>query len=390
MANRVLFIVLDSVGAGHAPDAAAYGDEGSNTLGNVAAAVGGLKIPHLARLGLGKVVAIEGATTQPMVGAYGAMVPQSVGKDTTNGHMEFVGVTLRTPLPTYPDGFPPEIIDAFEQKIGRKTLGNRPASGTKIIEELGDEHVTTGYPIVYTSGDSVFQIAAHEDVIPLNLLYEYCDIARQLLTGPHAVGRVIARPFVGTTGAYTRTPHRKDYSRDFGTTMLEALTDADIAVIGIGKIADIYAHRGITQSIHTDNNTDGVEKILNAMKETQGPALLFANLVDFDMLYGHRNDPVGFAHAIEAFDERLPDIMATLNDDDLLLISADHGCDPTTPSTDHSRESVPILAYAKSMTGTTDLGIRDTYADVGATIAQYFQVPWSQGTEFLSRLEVKR
>ncbi len=388
MANRVLFIVLDSVGLGHAPDAADYGDQGSNTLGNVAMVVGGLKIPHLANLGLGRVVAIKGATTQPVVGAYGAMTPQSAGKDTTNGHMEFVGVTLRTLLPTYPDGFPPEIIDTFEQKIGRKTLGNRPASGTKIIEELGDEHVATGYPIIYTSGDSVFQIAAHEEVIPLNLLYEYCEIARHLLTGPHAVGRVIARPFVGTSGAYTRTSHRRDYSRDFGRTMLEVLTDADIPVIGIGKIADIYAQRGITRSVHTDNNADGMEKILTAMKETQGPALLFANLVDFDMLYGHRNDPVGFARAIEAFDKRLPDIIDTLDGNDLLLISADHGCDPTTSGTDHSRESVPILAYAKSMRGPTDLGIRDTYADVGATIAEYFQVSWSQGKEFLSQLEV--
>ncbi len=389
MAKRVIMIVLDSVGVGQAPDAAMYGDVGANTLGNIARVTGGLKIPNLAKLGLGRIDDLEGVPIDNVVGGYGRMVPQSAGKDTTNGHYEYVGVTLREPLPTYPQGFPKDLMDSFENAIGRKTLGNFPASGTEIIKQLGDEHVKTGFPIVYTSGDSVFQIAAHEEVIPLSDLYHYCEMARELLVGPHAVGRVIARPFIGESGNYQRTSNRKDYSRDFGKTMLDALVEQQVRVVGIGKIADIYGHKGISDSIHTDNNDDGVTKILQAMKEYEGPALLFANLVDFDMLYGHRNDPSGFAKAIEAFDLRLPEILSQMQPEDLLLLSADHGCDPTTPSTDHSRESVPLIAYHSSLVTSCDLGVRATYADLGASIAAYFDVPWPVGDEFVTQLGVK-
>ncbi|MCY0877051.1 MAG: phosphopentomutase [Firmicutes bacterium] len=387
--RRVILIVLDSVGVGQAPDAAAYGDEGANTLGHTAAAAGGLHVPNLARLGLGRITNILGVTEQEpaqVAGAYGYMVPQSAGKDTTNGHLEFVGVTLREPLPTYPNGFPAEIMRPFEAAIGRSTLGNRPASGTVILQELGEQHVQTGQPIVYTSADSVFQIAAHEKVIPVDELYRMCEIARGLLSGPHAVGRVIARPFVGVPGAYTRTANRRDYSRDFGPTLLTALSDSGVSVIGIGKIEDIYAGQGITQGVHTANNADGVVQTIKVMKAQVGPALIFTNLVDFDSLYGHRNDPIGFAKAIEAFDQSFPDILNALQEDDLLLITADHGCDPTTPSTDHSREGVPLLAYGKWMRSLTAIGRRDTYADLGATIARHLGIEWREGEDFYAQL----
>lgn len=389
LSRRILLIVLDSVGVGQAPDAAKYGDAHANTIGNTAKAVGGLRIPHLAALGLGRVTAIEGMSLHAEIhGAYGYMIPQSAGKDTTNGHYEFVGVTLTEPLPTYPQGFPPDIMTPFEQTIGRKTLGNKPASGTQIIAELGDEHVRTGSPIVYTSADSVFQVAAHEEVIPLEELYRICEHARQLLTGRHDVGRVIARPFIGTPGHYVRTSNRRDYSRDFGDTLLNKLVDKQIPVIGIGKIEDIYGGHGITTGIHTISNDDGITKTIAAMDYTHGSALIFTNLVDFDMLYGHRNDPVGFAHAIEAFDERLPEIISHMSDEDLLMITADHGCDPTTPSTDHSREGVPLLVYNKRMTTAIALGCRDTFADLGATMAEYLHVDWPFGSSFYPQIEV--
>ncbi|MCI0184104.1 MAG: phosphopentomutase [Acidibacillus sp.] len=384
--GRVILIVLDSVGIGHAPDAAAYGDVGSNTIGHVAKVLGGLHVPHLASLGLGKITEIEGVSTTDVHGAYGMMAPQSAGKDTTNGHMEFVGVTLREPLPTYPNGFPKEIMEPFEHRIGRKTLGNYPSSGTVILDELGEEHLNTGFPIVYTSGDSVFQLAAHEDVISVSQLYEMCAVARSLLVGEHAVGRVIARPFTGTVGHFARTANRRDFSRDFGPTLLTHLTDQQIPVIGIGKIEDIYGGQGITRGIHTQGNDDGINQTLTAMEEIEGPAFIFTNLVDFDMLYGHRNDPLGFGRAIEAFDRRLPELLQRLQPDDILLISADHGCDPTTPSTDHSRECVPIIGYYPGMMTSENMGTRSTYADIGATIADFFNVEWSIGTSFYEHL----
>ena len=386
MNKRVIVIVLDSVGIGPAPDAAEYGDDGANTLSNVARAMGGLHIPHLASLGVGRICPIEGVPPDAVQGGYGLMVPQSAGKDTTNGHMEFVGVTLREPLPTYPHGFPREVMEPFERAIGRKTIGNRPASGTEIIEELGERHRETGWPIVYTSADSVFQIAAHEEVIAVSELYAMCEAARAILTGPHAVGRVIARPFTGTQGHFARTAHRRDYSRDFGPTLLTTLTERGIHVTGIGKIQDIYGGRGISQGIHTANNEEGVTETVRAIQHVSGPALIFTNLVDFDMLYGHRNDPSGFGRAIEAFDRRLPEVIASLQDGDLLLITADHGCDPTTPSTDHSRECVPILCYHPRLQGAVNLGERSTFADLGATVAEYFDVPWSMGDSFYGML----
>ena len=372
--SRVVFIVLDSVGIGAMYDAEAYGDVGSNTIGNIAKAVGGLSIPNLERLGLGKIAPLQGVSAEvAAIGNYGKMAELSAGKDTTNGHWEMMGIKLDKPLPTYPDGFPPEIMDEFERRIGRKTLGNKPASGTEIIKELGDEHVRTGYPIVYTSADSVFQIAAHEEVIPLEELYNMCKIARELLVGEHAVGRVIARPFIGSNGNYTRTANRHDYSRDFGRTVLNEMDEQGLTVMGIGKIYDIYGGSGVNGKVGTKNNMDGVDKTLEQMKQVE-KGLIFTNLVDFDALYGHRNDPEGFAKAIVDFDQRLPEILDALREDDLLILTADHGCDPTHPGTDHTREYVPLLVYGKNAKQGVDLGTRKTFADLGATIADNFGV----------------
>jgi phosphopentomutase len=384
--RRVILIVLDSVGIGEAKDAASYGDTGANTLANIAKAVGGLTIPHLSQLGLGRIHPILGSSTENVVGCYGKMEEQSVGKDTTNGHWEMVGVRLERPLPTYPNGFPRELMDEFERRIGRKTLGNKPASGTEIIKELGDEHVRTGYPIVYTSADSVFQVAAHEEVIPLQELYHICEVARSLLVGEHGVGRVIARPFIDSQGQYVRTSNRRDYSLNFGRTVLNELADAGYPVIGIGKIEDIYGGSGITEGRHTNGNMDGVDQTLKYMSHVE-QGLIFTNLVDFDMLYGHRNDPQGFAKAIEAFDQRLPELEGAMREDDLLIITADHGCDPTTPGTDHSREDVPLLVYGKRAKRGVDLGTRKTFADIGATLADIFDVPKPRiGTSFYNSI----
>jgi phosphopentomutase len=320
-------------------------------------------------------------------GAYGRLTELSAGKDTTTGHWELMGVPLSRPFPTYPDGFPEEIIHEFERRIGRKTLGNYPASGTVIIQQLGEEHLRTGRPIVYTSGDSVFQVAAHEEVIPVPELYRMCEIARELLTGEHAVGRVIARPFVGEPGHFTRTERRKDLSlvppRE---TLLDVLKAAGQEAMGVGKIEDIFAHRGLTRSNHTLNNMAGVDAILGFMR-THAPGLIFANLVDFDMLYGHRNNPRGFADALEAFDERLPEIRGALQAGDVLMITADHGNDPTTASTDHSRERVPILVTGQAVRRNVNLGTRNSFADVAATIAELLGVRWQgAGASFAAAL----
>lgn len=386
--RRVCLIVLDSVGCGDAPDAADYGDQGSNTLGNTARAVGGLRLPHLGRLGLGNLTDIQGVPATPAaLGAYGRLTQASAGKDTTSGHWELAGVPLYRPFPTYPHGFPADLIAEFERRIGRRTLGNYPASGTAIIQELGEQHMRTGWPIVYTSADSVFQVAAHEKVIPVEELYRICEIARALLTGEHSVGRVIARPFEGEPGHFVRTERRKDFSlapdRD---TILDVLKAAGQPVVGIGKIEDIFANRGLTHSCHTTNNPDGVAAILRYLAEVQ-TGLIFANLIDFDMLYGHRNDPHGYAAALEAFDRQLPDLLASLRAGDLLMITADHGNDPTTPSTDHSRERVPILAVGPSVRPGTNLGTRASFADVAATIAAWLGVAWSgPGESFAAAL----
>lgn len=383
--KRIAIIVLDSVGVGELPDAHLYGDEGSNTLGNTAKAVGGLKMPYAQALGLGNIIPIEGVPQTTLAqGAWGKMAERSAGKDTTTGHWEIAGLILDSPFPTYPNGFPPEIIEEFERRIGRKTLANYPASGTTIIEELGEEHVKTGFPIVYTSADSVFQIAAHEEVVPLETLYEWCTIAREILQGEHAVGRVIARPFVGKVGSFKRTPNRHDYSLPpFQPTVLNALVEAGIAVHGVGKINDIFAGQGISTTTPTKNNMEGVDAVIRLLQEKQENCLIFANLVDFDMLWGHRNDPVNYAKGLEEFDARLPEILGALQDGDFVLITADHGCDPTTPSTDHSREYVPLLVAGPSIKS-ENLGTRKTFADVAKTVSDYFEVNYETvGESFL-------
>jgi phosphopentomutase len=378
-------IVLDSVGIGELPDAPAFGDRGSNTLGNIAQAVGGLELPHLEALGLGNIAPLAGVAPQgePRA-AYGKMAEVSAGKDTTTGHWELMGVQLMRSFPVYPDGFPREVLDAFEAAVGRKTLGNYPASGTVILDELGVEHVRTGKPIVYTSADSVFQIAAHEEVLPLDALYHMCRIAREMLRGEHEVGRVIARPFVGTPGQWMRTPNRRDFSvTPPQATVLDALKTAGMMVYAVGKIEDIFAVQGITDAVHTRDNRDGVDQTLHAMRTRPERGMIFTNLVDFDAKFGHRNDPQGYAQALVQFDARVPELLDTLADDDLLVITADHGNDPTTPSTDHSREYVPILLTGAAVRRGATIGVRETFADLAATIADIFGVqPPPNGKRF--------
>lgn len=386
--ERVTLIVLDSVGCGDAPDAAAYGDDGANTLGNLSRAVGGLHLPNLGRLGLGNLTSMVGV--QPTVsaaGAFGRLTSCSVGKDTTTGHWELAGLILDQPFPTYPTGFPAALIADYEARIDRRTLGNCPASGTEIIKELGEEHMRSGRPIVYTSADSVFQIAAHEEVIPLDELYGLCEVARDLLTDEHAVGRVIARPFVGQPGSFRRTERRKDFSLEPpADTILDVVKAAGLEVAGVGKIEDIFAHRGLTQSNHTGNNMAGVDVVLEFLDGAE-PGLIFANLVDFDALYGHRNDPQGYAGALEAFDRRLPEIMQALRDHDVLMITADHGTDPTLASTDHSRERVPFLSCGRTVRRNVNLGTRTSFADAAATIAALLGVLWrGPGDSFASAM----
>ncbi|WP_148854676.1 phosphopentomutase [Neomoorella thermoacetica] len=384
--DRVIIIVLDSVGVGALPDAAQYEDEGSNTLAHIAATVD-LRLPNLTRLGVGNITPLWGI---PPVGtpaaAWGKMASQTAGKDTTSGHWELAGLILERPFPLYPHGFPPEIIEPFEKAIGRRVLGNKPASGTVIIEELGAEHMRTGNPIVYTSADSVFQIAAHEEVIPVEELYRYCKIARRLLTEEHAVGRVIARPFVGEPGHFIRTDRRQDFSLEPPRpTLLDAVIAAGLEVMAVGKIKDIFAGRGISRWIHTHDNMDGVDQTRNFMREGER-GLIFTNLVDFDMRYGHRNDVAGYAAALEAFDRRLPELLDALETSDALILTADHGCDPTTPSTDHSREYVPLLIYGKRIRP-LNIGVRPTFADLGATVADLLGVPYDlPGKSFASML----
>lgn len=388
--KRVNLIILDSVGCGDAPDAAAFGDAGSNTLSNTARAVGGLKLPHLANLGLGNLTDIQGVPpTDQARGAYGRLTEVSAGKDTTTGHWELAGVPLPHPFPTYPDGFPPEIMAEFASQTGRGWLGNYPASGTEIIKELGAEHMESGKLIVYTSADSVFQIAAHEEIVPLEELYRYCQIARDILHGDQAVGRVIARPFIGQPGHFSRTEHRRDFSLEPpGQTILDVLKAAGKEVMAVGKIEDIFAYRGMTQSNHTGNNMAGVEAIIQFC-QTDHDGLIFANLVDFDALYGHRNNPQGYAAALEAFDQRLPEIEAAMQDSDVTIITADHGNDPTVASTDHTRERVPILIFGQAIKPNFNLGTRSSFADLSATIADLLAVPWTgAGDSFASEIRI--
>ena len=383
--RRIILIVLDSVGVGALPDAAEYGDEGSNTLANTARAVGGLHLPHLGALGLGNIIPVDGVPpAHHPEGAYGRMAEQSRGKDTTVGHWELAGLISPRPLPTYPNGFPEDLVREFERRIGRRVLGNYPASGTVIIEQLGEEHMRTGGPILSPSADSVFQVAAHEEVIPLPELYRICEIARELLQGEHAVGRVIARPFVGEPGGFIRTANRRDWSLPPpAETILDRLSASGRSVLAVGKIEDIFASRGITEAKHTQDNMDGVDKTLLFMSICKA-GLIFTNLVDFDMRWGHRNDPQGYARGLEAFDARLPELREAMRPGDLLILTADHGCDPTTPSTDHSREYVPLLVCGPRVRPGVALGTRATFADVAATIAEALGVgPWPVGRSFL-------
>src|SRR6516165_4610939 len=384
--ERVIWVVLDSVGIGPLPDAAEYGDVGRNTLGHIAESRR-LNIPNLARLGVGNITPLAHlAPAAEPLGAFGKGATRSPGKDTTTGHWEMAGVWLEQAFPVYQQGFPPEVMNAFEAQIGRKTIGNKPASGTEIIKELGEEHVRTGKPIVYTSGDSVFQIAAHEDVIPIAELYRMCEIARKLLDGKHRVGRVIARPFTGTPGNFARTPRRHDYAVDPPKPMLlDVLEERNVPVFGIGKIHDIYNGRGVNDYVTTKSNADGMEKLTAAARERKH-GLIFCNLVDFDMLFGHRKDVEGFARSLEEFDLSLAAYLSLLGDRDLLIITADHGCDPDPrwETTDHSREYVPILAYSPARTEGVSLGTRDTLADLGQTVAENFGASIPHGRSFLA------
>ncbi len=386
--TKINVIVLDSVGIGELPDAAAFGDVGAHTLGSIAERVPSVKLPNLLKLGLGNIADIPNL---PPAGApqacWGKMQEVSAGKDTMTGHWELMGLRVTIPFQTYPNGFPMELIQAFERETGRDVIGNKPASGTDILDELGEEQMRTGAWIVYTSADSVFQLAAHEDVIPLEELYDGCRIARRLTQGEFAVGRVIARPYVGKPGAFERTPNRHDYAvKPPAPTVMNRLKDAGLDVVAVGKINDIFSGEGVTEALPTKSNADGVKQTIAAMKR-QFRGLLFTNLVDFDSLYGHRRDPEGYARALEQFDEALPELMAAFTDKDLLIITADHGNDPTFSGTDHTREYVPILVWSPAFAGTNSLGVRSTFADLAATIADNFGVaPTELGTSFLKEL----
>ena len=387
-ARLVALVVLDSVGIGEAPDAADFGDEGSATLPHIAEAVGGISLPNLGALGLGNITTIAGVPPiESPRGAFGSMIESSPGKDTTTGHWEIAGIILDRPFPTYPEGFPPNVIAAFEKEIGRSTLGNVAASGTVIIEQLGAEHMRTGRPIVYTSADSVFQIAAHVDVIPLEDLYEMCRTARELMRGPHEVGRVIARPFEGEPGAFQRTPDRHDFSvLPPDDTLLDVVSGAGLEVRGVGKISDIFGGRGVTSSRPTRSNQHGIDVLVEETGSASG-GLVFANLVDFDQSFGHRNDPQGYAGALQECDARLPEIVDALGPDDVLLVTADHGNDPTTSSTDHSREIVPLLVAGEGVRSGVDLGRRPTFSDCGASVAELLGLDWrGPGTSFAAEV----
>ncbi|MDQ1473596.1 MAG: phosphopentomutase [Bryobacterales bacterium] len=386
MFRRVIWIVLDSVGVGEMPDAAAYGDSGSDTLGNIAR-LRGLQLPNLCALGLGNLKPIPQLpkATAPE-GSYGRCTLASPGKDTTTGHWEMVGIHLEKPFPLFPNGFPPEVMREFEDRIGRSTLGNKAASGTEIIKELGEEHMNSGSPIVYTSADSVFQIAAHEEVIPLWELYRMCEIAREILRGPYEVGRVIARPFEGELGEFKRTPNRHDYAVPPPRGMLlDRLEEKKVEVFSVGKIFDVFLGRGITDHVLTKSNADGMQKTLEATEEFNG-GLVYVNLVDFDQQYGHRNDVEGYGAALEEFDRWLPSFRAAMRPDDLAILTADHGCDPTTASTDHSREYTPLVVFGSQVKAGADLGLRATLSDIGQTVAENFGTSIGRGNSFLQTI----
>ena len=386
--KRAIWIVLDSVGMGAMPDAMQYGDQDVNTIAHTYTFANGLALDNLLKYGLGN---IEGMKALPKVqtpqGNFARLGELSKGKDTTTGHWEMVGVLTEVPFPTYPNGFPAEVMEAFEEAIGTKTLGNCTASGTAIIEELGEEHVKTGYPIVYTSADSVFQIAAHERVVPLEKLYEMCEKARRILTGQHEVARVIARPFTGEAGQFTRTSNRRDYAISPPTpNLLTYCAQANVPVIAVGKIEDIFNKQGVTVAIHTKDNEDGIKTTLDCM-EKYPEGLIFTNLVDFDMKWGHRRNAELYGKGLEAFDAALPKIIASMKEEDILIITADHGCDPTAPGTDHTREYVPLLVIGKPLKEGIDMGTRASFADIGQTVCEYFGLPSLKiGESFLAKV----
>ena len=382
--KRAILVVLDGVGVGANPDAHAYGDDGASSLEHCAQALGGLTLPNLGSIGLGNITPIKGTPpTDHARGAFGRMAEAAAGKDSITGHWEMTGIVLQKPLPTYPHGFPLEVVEPFEKAIGRKVIGNKAASGTEIIKELGEEHMRTGRPILYTSADSVFQIAAHQAVIPLPELYHMCEIARHMLTGEHAVGRVIARPFIGTPGNFKRTEHRRDFSlQPLGTTLLDLLKDSGKDVIGLGKIEDLFAGQGLTQSDHTETNSDSMKATLRWLEQDFN-GLLFVNLVEFDMLWGHRRDSQGYAQALRDVDMWFAQVQEVMQAGDAIFFTADHGVDPTFRGTDHTREHVPLLAYGAPVRAGVNLGTRSTYADLGQTLAQAFSVgQLAAGTSF--------
>lgn len=383
--NRVVLVVLDSVGIGEMPDAASYGDAGADTLGHTLSSRE-VQVPNLRAMGLANIRPLAVSPVERPTGAFGRAATESRGKDTTTGHWEMGGIITSDPFPTYADGFPPRVIEPFERAIGLSVLGNKPASGTEIIKELGEEHVRTGRPIVYTSADSVFQIAAHEQVVPLAELYRWCEIARAQLTGEDLVGRVIARPFIGEPGNFRRTEARRDYAIDPPEgTLLDHLKMSGLSVTAVGKIGSIFSHRGTTEELHAGNNNASLDQTLHALGQSSR-GLIFTNLVDFDMLYGHRNDVEGYARALEQFDARLPEIQRAMREDDLLIISADHGCDPCDVSTDHTREYVPVLAWGRRARQGVDLGTRSSLADIGQTIAENFNLKIGAGLSFLEQI----
>ncbi len=382
--KRAILVVLDGVGAGANPDAHAYGDDGASSLEHCAQAIGGLSLPNLGSIGLGNITPILGTPpTDHARGSYGRLAEAGTGKDSTTGHWEMTGVVLHKPLPTYPNGFPADLVAHFEQAIGRKVIGNKAASGTEIIKELGEEHMRTGRPILYTSADSVFQVAAHQEVIPLPELYHMCQVARDMLTGDNAVGRVIARPFIGTPGNFKRTEHRRDFSlAPLGTTLLDVLKESGKEVIGIGKIEDLFAGRGLTQRDHTETNADGMAATLRWL-ERDFTGLLFVNLVEFDMLWGHRRDSQGYAQALRDVDSWFARVQQIMQPGDAIFFTADHGVDPTYRGSDHTREHVPLLAYGQPVRAGVNLGVRSSFADLGQTLAQAFEVaPLTAGTSF--------
>ncbi|RSD27319.1 phosphopentomutase [Mesobacillus subterraneus] len=388
--KRVFLIVMDSVGIGEAPDAEKFGDKGSHTIGHIAERMNGLNMPNMAKLGLSNIEEIKGiAPAQKPLAFYTKMEEASNGKDTMTGHWEIMGLNIQTPFQVFPDGFPDELISELEARTGRKVIGNKPASGTEILVELGEEHIQTGALIVYTSADSVLQIAAHEEIVPIEELYDICKIARELtLDEKYMVGRVIARPFLGEPGNFKRTSNRHDYAlKPFGRTVMNELKDAGLDVLAIGKISDIYDGEGVTESLRTISNMDGMDKLLQTLDQ-DFTGLSFLNLVDFDALFGHRRDPEGYGKALEEYDARLPEVFSKLNEDDLLIITADHGNDPVHHGTDHTREYVPLLVYSKNMEEGKELPVRKTFADIGATVADNFNVKMPEhGTSFLKELK---